>query len=216
MENLDLRIVEQALNQISSSIQAYVQGNRTEIGKLERAIEEIDRELAPLMSRESPEKLLEYLSRKVELTLKIEELKIHKGVSLGTLLKGWAPVLAPILAAVMAFGGVLIGAAIQSDSAKQTAARDASRRESELVLSIVAGSSSAEASKKLKALTDAGLIKEMDSKAVNALALQLKPSQPKEIQSEPSAIDKTKAAVPENPEQKAVGSRKTVGPGLKE
>lgn len=107
-----LNISSQSINLILDAVNKSFQGKKAEINEIENALKEIDKEILEKLSKQSPEKILKYISQKIDLKLKIEELKQKKETTIWHLFKSLMPFLAPIVAALI---GLLIGANLSKE-----------------------------------------------------------------------------------------------------
>ena len=155
--NMDVasQILRQRINTVVKELSKYIEGNKQEINKLEKAIEDVDDKLRDKLYQEQPSRILEYLLKKVELKLKLEELKVAKGSSIPSLLKNWGPILTPLLVGVMAFIGVLMGLDVNKRN-QPTISNDSKVNEYKLVTEIFKNDSPDKTYKKLSLLFEAG------------------------------------------------------------
>ncbi|AWW00552.1 hypothetical protein [Arcticibacterium luteifluviistationis] len=103
----------QNITLLLEAINESFRGKKAEIAEIEEALNLLDKEVLEKLSKQSPDKILKYISQKVDLKLKIEELKQKKEITIWHLFKSLMPFLAPIAAA---FVGLLIGVNLPNTS----------------------------------------------------------------------------------------------------
>lgn len=120
---------------------------------------ELDTEILEKLSKQSPEKILKYISQKIDLKLKIEELKQKKETTVWHLFKSLMPFLAPIIAALI---GLVIGANLPSDSVSKL---DYEKQlENELIFKTLDIESTLDRNQRFNELIELGLIKHNEKK----------------------------------------------------
>ena len=153
----------------------YFKGNREKIKELEQVIEELDDKILEKLSKESPEKIVDYLAKKVDLYLKIEDLKVKQETSFMNWLKNWSPVIIPIVVAVTTTLGVVIGTQLNNSDKEEIERKDKEIEfERQLILKVFEGMDYNYKTTELKRLINVGLINEYNTELNKFLELGTK------------------------------------------